>query len=145
MPYSSIQPWYSAKAQEKQYKMTRGLTQDVGKRFKESIGKTYPKKMVKNKAGKEVDIGKCCTEWHYDVVMFFGENEAKQKELLSDIREAYYSAIFLDEDEMWLEDYADATPIFSKEIKTFAQIPRLAFKDTTEKPEKKEEIEEWWK
>ena len=146
MTNSSYQPWYSERAQEKQYKMTRGLTQDVGKRLKERIRKTYPKKLVKNKVGKEIDIGECCTEYHYDVVMFFGEDEEKQNELISDIREAYYSGIFLDEDEIWLDDFAEATPIFSKEIKTYAQIPRLAFKDKTEPPEKnKEEEEEWWR
>ena len=101
---------------------------------------------MKNKNGDEIDIGECCTEYHYDVIMFFGEDETKQKELISDIREAYYSGIFLDEDEIWLDDFAEATSIFSKVIKTYAQIPRLAFKDSTEKPEKnKEEIEEWWK
>ena len=144
MANSSYQPWYSEKAQEKQYKMTRGLTQDVGKRLKDRIKTTYPKKLVKNKKGDEIDIGECCTEYHYDVVMFFGEDEKKQAELISDIREAYYSGIYLAEDEIWLDDFAEATPIFSKEIKTYAQIPRLAFKDTTEKPDKKEEIEDWW-
>ena len=44
MATSSYQPWYSERVQEKQYKMTRGLTQDVGKRLKERIRKTYPKK-----------------------------------------------------------------------------------------------------
>lgn len=146
MPYSAVQPWYSEKAQEKQYKMTRALTQDVGRRLKERIRKTYPTKTVKNKAGKDVDISECCTEFHYDVIMFFGEDEAKQNELISDIREAYYSGIFLDEDEMWLEDFAEATPIFSKELRTFAQIPRLAFKDSTEPPDKtKQPPDEWWK
>jgi len=146
MTGSSYQPWYSERVQEKQYKMTRGLTQDVGKRLKERIRKTYPEKKVKNKKGEEIDIGGCCTEYHYDVIMFFGEDETKQKELISDIREAYYSGIFLDEDEIWLDDFAEATSIFSKEIKTYAQIPRLAFKDSTEKPTPdKQDIEEWWK
>jgi len=142
----SYQRW-SDNAQEKQYKMTRGLTQDVGKRLKERIKKTYPKKLVKNKDGKEIDISDCCTEFHYDVVMFFGEDEEKQQELISDIREAYYSGILLDEDEIWLDDFAEATHIFSKEIKTYAQIPRLAFKDSTEKPpDKNKDMEEdWWR
>lgn len=144
MPYSSFKPWYSEKEQEKQYKMTRGLTQDVGKKLKASIRKTYPKKIIKNKKGEDIDIGESCTEWHYDVVMFFGEDENRQNELIDEIREAYYNGIFLDEDEDWLDEFAEATIIFSKEIKTYAQIPRLAFKDSTEKPEKEEIIEEWF-
>lgn len=142
----ATQPWYSERAQEKQYKMTRGLTQSVGKKLKERLKKTYPQKMVKDKAGKEVDIGLCCVEWHYDILMLFGEDEEKQKELIDDLRLYYYAGLYPDENQVWLDDFAEATPIFSKEIKTYAQIPRLAFKDSTEKPSPdKQDIEEWWK
>ena len=141
---SSYKPWYTDKEQEKQYKMTRGLTQDVGKKLKQSIKKTYPEKTIKNKKGEDVDLSKSCTEWHYDVVMFFGEDPEKQAELIDDIRDSYKDGILLDEDEDWLDEFAEATIIFSKEIKTYAQLPRLAFKDSTEKPERKEEIEEWF-
>jgi len=142
---SAYRPWFSDKEQEKQYKMTRGLTQDVGKKLKESIKKTYPSKKTKNKKGEEIDLSDSCTEWHYDVVMFFGEDPEKQAELLDEIRDAYRDERYLDEDEDWLEEYAESTIIFSKEIKTYAQIPRLAFKDSTEKPKNDVKIKDWWK
>jgi len=136
---SFSQPWYSQKEQEKQYKMTRGLSQDVLKRLEKSIRKTYPEKKI-----KEIDIGKICTEWHMDVLAFIGADKEKQDELIAEIRDSYHDGINLEEDEDWLDEYAEATTIFSEEQKTFAQIPRLSFKDKAEKPEKTEQIEEWF-
>lgn len=127
------EPWQPDKSGDKVAKIARALTQDVGKNIKKMTLKLYPKKEVKKKDGTIVDLSENCSEWHYFVIAFFGENTKIQKDLLDDIRDAYDFGIYLDEDEDWLEEISDATPLISQEMKTYAQIPRLAFKDTLEK------------
>ena len=126
------EPWHVDR-HDKVAKIARSISQDVGKRFKARLRKTYPPKTIKNKKGESVDIGECCCDWHYDVIMFFGEDESLQKKLIADIRDAYDDGIYLDEDEDWLDTFSDASVTFAKEMKTYAQIPRLSFKDTLEK------------
>lgn len=127
------EPWNADRHGDKVAKIARALSQDVGKNIKKMLQKLYPTKEIQKKDGIKVDIGKNCADWHYDVITFFGENTKIQKRLLDDIRDAYEFGVYLDEDEDWLEELSEATPLISQEMKTYAQIPRLAFKDTLEK------------
>jgi len=125
------EPWRSyGRSGDKVAKIARALSQDVGKNIKKMLRHLYPKKEIQNKANETVDIGEESTDWHYIAIVFFGEDLKVQKDIIDQIGDAYEGGYSLNDDKDFLEEISDATPLISKEMRSFAQIPRLAFKDT---------------
>jgi hypothetical protein len=130
---------------EKWTKMTRALSQDVGRHIKyELFSKYLPKKIGYDpKIGKIVDLGKNCCDWLYDIIFIYEADEKRIIEAIEALFFCYSKNINVNTFPPFKAFIAaHFIPTLTKKISKFSQLAKLGFMDTLEKPKKIDKLKE---
>ena len=133
------EPWHPDKSGDKVAKIARALSQDVGKSFKaEHLRELLPENFIEED-GENIDVGEKCIKWLYRISTNFHAETITEKEtinrLIRRLVSDYNAGRNPDNDRMFRRRMLKATPMFTNKLNQFAQIAKLAFMDSLDKPE----------
>lgn len=138
------EPWRSNN-EAKVAKITRSMSQDVGRHFKNnSLRKLFPKRIAYyKKLGEKVDVGLVCSEWMYDLLNYYEPSKENLDVCIAGIMAAYQYGTNLDTNKkfhIWF--VLNIVPTYIKKIKPFSQITKLGLMDNLNKPKKSSNVKE---
>ena len=121
--------WENEASIEKNYKMRRAMSQEIGHRMKtDDLQRIFPEKKINGK-----DISETYRSYGYKIITDFDTEKDMQHALQFMLLRFYEKGIDLDENRKWKWVYFLCMQSTAQKIDKMTDITKLAFMDSTEK------------